>query len=141
MNGIKTEIINKMIELFSDSKTNFKKIMDMKHYIILKETDSNQLILNKSIQNLIMFFKININQKYEFEQRKEDLFDDFILFINLSIKKLRKEEVKEAYDKFIKWSEKQILNIPSKDKMESYSKLKNYVEIRRYSRKESNTLP
>lgn len=135
MNGIKTEIINKMIELFSDSKTNFKKIMDMKHYIILKETDSNQLILNKSIQNLIMFFKININQKYEFEQRKEDLFDDFILFINLSIKKLRKEEVKEAYDKFIKWSEKQILNIPSKDKMESYSKLKNYVEIRRYSRK------
>ena len=135
MNGIKTEIINKMIELFSDSKTNFKKIMDMKHYIILKETDSNQLILNKSIQNLIMFFKININQKYEFEQRKEDLFDDFILFINLSIKKLRKEEVKEAYDKFIKWSEKQILNIPSKDKMESYSTLKNYVEIRRYSRK------
>ena len=135
MNGIKTEIINKMIELFSDSKTNFKKIMDMKHYIILKETDSNQLILNKSIQNLIMFFKININQKYEFEQRKEDLFDDFILFINLSIKKLRKEEVKEAYDKFTKWSEKQILNIPSKDKMESYSTLKNYVEIRRYSRK------
>ena len=135
MNGIKTEIINKMIELFSDSKTNFKKIMDMKHYIILKETDSNQLILNKSIQNLIMFFKIKINQKYEFEQRKEDLFDDFILFINLSIKKLRKEEVKEAYDKFIKWSEKQILNIPSKDKMESYSTLKNYVEIRRYSRK------
>lgn len=135
MNGIKTEVINKMIELFSDSKTNFKKIMDMKHYIILKETDSNQIILNKSMQNLIMFFKIDINQKYELEQRKEDLFDDFILFINLSIKKLRKEEVKEAYDKFTKWSEKQILNIPSKDKMESYSTLKNYVEIRRYSRK------
>ena len=47
MNGIKTEVINKIIELFSDSKTNFKKIMDMKHYIILKETDSNQIILNK----------------------------------------------------------------------------------------------
>lgn len=133
MNGLKTEIINRMVELFSNSKDNYKHIMDMKHYIILKETDSNQIIINKSVQNLMMYFKIDKSAPKTFDAKKEELFDDFVLFINLSIKKLRKEDVKEAYSKFIAFSESQSLS--NKEKIDAFYALKNFVAIRKYSRK------
>ena len=95
----KTTLMNELSSLAKDVELDDslqKKFNDVLNSMIFTSTESEEMILDLATRNLTNFFNLKPSKKEEKDYKKEELFKDFILYINKQVKLKNKDNLFNA---------------------------------------------
>lgn len=99
----KTTLMNELSSLAKDVELDEslqKKFNDVLNSMIFTSTESEDVILDLATRNLTNLFNLKPLKKEEKDYKKEELFKNFILYINKQVKLKNKDNLLNAIELF-----------------------------------------